>query len=134
MATAMKSFRLSRESISEFSESWPILLAGAAITLGLLYLGWFKPFWRIFLVLFAGAYFGCVLRGRFHRRLAAQYPNARFVPVLSIGLLVFTGGVICRMALPAIQGGSFDIVWLAVSFVCILAFVILNRHDPDVVQ
>jgi hypothetical protein len=38
------------------------------------------------------------------------------------------------MAFPAIQGSMLDIIWLAVSFFCVLIFVPVNRRDPDVVE
>jgi hypothetical protein len=43
-------------------------------------------------------------------------------------------GVFSRMAFREIQGSSFDLAWLAVSFGAILTFVLANRHDPDVVR
>lgn len=130
----MKSFRLDRESVSDVARGWPQLLAGLAIMLALTYLGWSVPVWRIILAIFIGTYFGGIFSGGFQRSLVARYPNARFHRLLSIGLLTATSGVICRMTFPTVQGGFLDIAWILFSFVFILAFVLLNRHDPDVMK
>jgi hypothetical protein len=130
----MKSFHLDRASVAAFLESWPIVLGCVAITGVLAWIGWSEPVWRVSLVLFAGVYFGYVLRGRLHHSVADCYPHARLRALLSIGLSVATGGVLCRMAFPAIQGSMLDIIWLAVSFFCVLIFVLVNRRDPDVVE
>ena len=130
----MKSFRLDRESVADFIESWPVIFASVALCVWLGYLGWFDAVWRVSLVLFAGAYFGYVIRGRLLQNLRSQYPNARWIGLLSIGFVVATLGVVARMAFPATQGGLLDIVWLSLSFVCILIFVVINRRDPDVLR
>src|SRR5690349_24789172 len=100
----MKSFRLDRESVSKFIESWPMLAISAAICLGLAYVGWTNAFWRVLLVVYAGAYFGYVVRGRLFANLRERYPNARWIGLLSVGLSVMTLGVLSRMAFHA-QGG-----------------------------
>lgn len=130
----MKSFRLDRESVGDFIQSWPIILIALALTGLLAYLGWLDAAWRVCLVLFAGAYFGYVLRGMLSQNLREHYPNARWIGLLSVGLVVATFGGTVRMAFPATQGGLVDIVWLSMSFVCILAFVVINRRDPDVLR
>ena len=130
----MKSFRLDRDSISDFIESWPIIVVSFALSVWLGYLGWFDPFWRVFLVLYAGAYFGYVVRGMLSQNLREGYPNARCILLLSVGLVVASLDVVARMAFPAAQGSLLDIVWLSISFVCILTFVVINRRDPDVLQ
>ena len=128
----MKSFRLDTESIHDAIASWPAILAAVAISAGLAYLGWLDAAWRALLILFATAYFGYLLRGRFADKLRAKYPNAKCLGLVSIGLTSATLGVFVRMLMPSLQGGWTDYVWLTVSFTTILAFVILNRHDPDV--
>ena len=128
----MKSFRLDRESVSDFIESWPVLVASVALCVWLGSVGWSNATWRILLVMYAGAYFGYIGRGRLSENLRERYPNARWTGLLSIGLSVMTLGVLARMALPAAQGGLLDIAWLSLSFLCILTFVVMNRRDPDV--
>ena len=49
-------------------------------------------------------------------------------------MATLTLGVAARMAFPQVQGPSFDLAWLGVSFGSILAFVVANRHDDDVVR
>lgn len=128
----MKSLRLDRQSIAELVESWPLVVVAIGISGWLGYMGWFDPAWRMSLVIFAGLYFGYVLRGSLGRGLAERFPNARFRGLLSVGMIVMTLGVLTRMGFPQTQGGAFDLAWLGVSFVSLLAFVIVNRRDPDV--
>jgi hypothetical protein len=130
----MKSFRLDRESVNDFVESWPIIFVALAVTGLFGYLGWLDAFWRVCLVLIAGAYFGYVLRGMLTQNLMARYPNARWIGLLSVGLVVAALGVFVRMAFPATQGDAVDIAWLSLSFVCILTFIVINRRDPDVLR
>jgi hypothetical protein len=130
----MKSFRLDQESVADIARSWPLIIAALGVSVGLAYLGWFDAAWRVSLVVFAGLYFGYVVRGSFAQNLQERYPNARFIGLLSVGLVVATLGVFTRMVFPNTQGGRLDIVWLAISFVSILTFVVINRHDPDVLR
>jgi len=39
-----------------------------------------------------------------------------------------------RVTFRAWQGTNFDLAWLGVSFVTILAFVVLNRGNKDVIN
>ena len=128
----MKSFRLDRESVTDFMESWPVLVASVALCVWLGYVGWSNVVWRVVLVLYAGAYFGYVVRGRLFGNLRERYPNARWIGLLSVGLSVMTLGVVARMAFRETQGGLLDMVWLSLSFICIFTFVVANRRDPDV--
>ncbi|MGN6545034.1 MAG: hypothetical protein ACTHK7_08285 [Aureliella sp.] len=130
----MKSFRLDTESITEAVESWPALCAAAALTALLVYLGRFDATSRIVLVVGGGVYFGYALREHLGRKLRLRYPRASWHVLLAIGLCVATAGVIARMALPAMQGSPLDLAWIVVSFVSILAFVVINRHDSDVLR
>jgi hypothetical protein len=130
----MKSFRLDGDSVAWFLDSWPALLIGGLLTGVLVYVGMRHPWGRVAGVLFCGAYGGYALRGVATKGLRKQYPNARWHWLLSIGLATATLGVFTRMAFPEVQCSSFDLAWLGVSFGTILAFVIANRHDPDVVR
>lgn len=134
MQTAMKSFRLDRRSVAHCIQSWPLIVVAVGASVWLGYLGWFDAVWRVSLVVFAGLYFGYIVRGSLAQNLKDRYPNARFIGLLSVGLVVATLGVGTRMAFPDTQGGLLDIVWLAVSFVFILTFVVINRHHPDVLR
>lgn len=130
----MKSFRLDTDSVKDAIESWPALLVAAVICAFLTYLGWFNAVWRGVLVAFGAAYFGCVLRGVFAKNLRSKYPNSSCLWLLSIGFCSATIGVITRMLFPSLQGGLPDYVWIAISFTTILAFVVVNRRDPDVLK
>src|SRR5688572_25315925 len=134
MVTFMKSFRLDRESVNGFVESWPIIFIAVAVTCLFGYFGWLDAFWRVCFVLFAGAYFGYVFRGMLTQNLSERYPNARSIGLVSVGLVAAALGVFVRMTFPDTQGGVVDIVWLSLSFVCILTFVVINRRDPDVLR
>jgi len=130
----MKSFRLDRDSVVCFLDSWPVLLVGGLVTCGLFSVGMSQSWGRLVGLLFCGIYGGFALRGFAAERLRRQYPNARWHTLLSIGMMTATLGVLTRMVFREVQGSSFDLAWLGVSFVTILAFVIANRHDPDVVR
>jgi hypothetical protein len=130
----MKSFRLDPSSVSEFLDSWPALLIGASLAGVLISLGIAHPWGRVGSVLLCGVYGGYRLRGVASDRLRERYPNARLHWLLSIGMATLTVGVLARMAFPEVQGTSFDMAWLGLSFGSILAFVIANRKDGDVVR
>lgn len=128
----MKSFRIDTDSVNDAVESWPALLIALAISATLAYWGWLDAACRATLVAFGAIYFGYVLRGALTRGVRSKYPNASCLWLLSIGLTSATLGVIVRMLFPSLQGGLTDYVWLAVSFLTILSFALINRHDPDV--
>lgn len=130
----MKSFRLDTDSINDTIKSWPALLAALVISSGLAYMGWFDAAWRGALIVFGAVFFGYYLRGRFTHRLRSKYPNATCLWLISIGMTSVALGVFARMLLPSLQGGLADYVWIVVSFTTILAFVVINRHDPDVLR
>jgi len=130
----MKSFRIDTDSINDAIESWPALLTALAISASLAYVGWFDATWRGILIVFGAVYFGYALRGTLTHNLRSKYPKATCIWLVSIGLTSVALGVIARMFLPSLQGGLTDYVWIAVSFTTILAFVVINRHDPDVLK
>lgn len=130
----MKSFRLDTDSINDAVESWPTLLIALAISASLVYLGWLDAAWRGTLIVFGAIYFGYTMRGTLTHGLRSKHPNASCIWLVSIGMTSAALGVIARMLLPSLQGGMTDYVWIAVSFSTILAFVVINRHDPDVLQ
>ncbi|MBI1348739.1 hypothetical protein GC163_20900 [bacterium] len=96
------------------------------------YFGWTDLFWRGLVIVFAGYYFGYLARGRLFQNLQEKYPRARGIGLLSIGMVTLTLGVLTRMTFQEMQGGAFDVAWLVASFIAILAFVIINRRDPDI--
>ena len=109
-------------------------MAGGILGAGLVYFGREQTWGPIAGVLLCGVYGGYALRGAASARLRERYPNARFHALLSIGMATLTLGIATRMAFPAVQGSAFDLAWLGVSFASILAFVVANRHDEDVVR
>jgi hypothetical protein len=127
----MRSFRLDPDSVTDFLRSWPVLLLGGLIAAMVVFLG--SAYWwtRILLPVLMGV---CVGPRLFVGRIREQYPNARHVWLLSIGMMTALVGVVARMAFPAWQGSKFDLTWLGVTFFTILAFVLLNRGDHDVVH
>jgi hypothetical protein len=130
----MKSFRLDRDSVREFFDSWPALVI-AAILGGLsVYFGVTQVWGRVAALLVFGVYGGYLLRGRVGERLQEKYPSARWVWLVAVGMTTAGFGVATRMAFPQVQGSAFDLTWLAISFLSILVFVIVNRKNKDVVQ
>ena len=130
----MKSFRLDRDSFNDAIESWPAFLVAFAIVASLAYLGWADSIWRGALIAFGASYLGYALRGTITHGLRTKYPNASYIWLLSIGLTSAALGVISRMLLPSLQGAQTDYVWITIAFSTILAFVVINRQDPDVLN
>jgi hypothetical protein len=130
----MKSFRLDRDSVTEFLDSWPSLLVGALLAGAFVYVGLTHVWGVVAGVVLCGVYGGYLLRGVAADRLRETYPNARWHGLLSVGMATMTLGVAARMAFPQVQGGVLDLAWLGVSFSSILAFVVANRHDGDVIR
>jgi hypothetical protein len=130
----VKSFRLDTDSIKDAIESWPAILTALAISAPLLHVGWFDATWRGILIAFAAVYFGYALRGTLTKNIRSKYPNATCIWLVSIGLSSAAFGVIARMLMPSLQGGIADYLWIILSFTTILAFVVINRRDPDVLK
>jgi len=128
----MRSFRLDRESLSDALQSWPAMVGAIAMCCAVAYVGWTHLFWRGLVIVFAGYYFGYVARGNLFHNLQEKYPQARYIGLLSMGMVTLTLGVLVRMTFREMQGGAFDVVWLLAAFIAILAFVIINRRDPDI--
>ncbi|HVX13700.1 MAG TPA: hypothetical protein VHC22_21135 [Pirellulales bacterium] len=125
----MKSFRLERRSVEEFVEGWPVF---AISIVGGVLLGWLQatyPLARVFIPLSFGFAFGPRMVGQ----LRHKYPTAKQLWLLSVGFTTCLVGVAARMAFPAWQGGRFDLVWVITAFVFILAFVLVNRGNKEVV-
>jgi hypothetical protein len=130
----VKSFRLDPDSIKDAIQSAPAMIAAVALCGLLAYLGWLDAIWRAVLIAFGALYFGYVFRGSLTQSLRSKYPNASYIGLLSIGLCAVMFGVLARMVFPTLQGGYLDYVWLSISFTTILAFVVINRQDPDVLK
>jgi hypothetical protein len=129
----MKSFRLDGDLVAEFLDSWPTLLIGGLLVGALVYVGFKQPWAWVAGMLLCGVYGGYELRGVASGQLRKRYPNARFHWLLSIGMATLTIGAATREAFRQVQGTGFDLAWLGVSFCSILAFVVANRQDEDVI-
>jgi hypothetical protein len=130
----MRSFRLDRDSIAEVLDSWPALVVGILLASLFAYLGIMHLWGRVCAVLLSGTYGGFLLRGVVGRRLREQYPGARWIWLLSVASATLVVGVAARMAFPQIQATAFDSAWLGVSLFSILAFILINRKDKNVVR
>lgn len=130
----MKSFQLDKDSIRDAIESWPAVIIAVAVFGIVSYFGWFVAMWRATLIGMAAVYFGYVFRGMAYQKLRSQYPNASHISLLSIGMCACIFGVLARMLFPHLQGGVVDYTWLSISFTTILAFVVINRRDKDVLK
>lgn len=125
----MRSFRLDPDSVDEVVESWPLFLVALVIAIPLGLLAANNPWGRILIPML----FGVVLGPRIVGRLRRSYPTAKHLWLLSIGMMTSFIGVLARMAFPDWQGAGFDLTWLGIAFFTILAFVLVNRGNKDVV-
>lgn len=128
----MKSFRIDRDSVDTFLASWPIFIAAIALAACIVWFGWVHWWWRVTAVTVAGLYIVYVMRGHLAALIHKKYPHAKAPLLLSIGFVAMTLGLLVRMTFPKLQGGWLDLTWIAVAFCSILAFVVINRGDPDV--
>lgn len=126
----MKSFRLDHDSVTEFLQSWPVFIAGGLIGSTVVVIGRDQWWSRLFIPLLGV----CLGPRLFVGRMRERYPTARHLWLLSIGTMTALLGVVLRMAFRAWQGTAFDLTWLGVSFFTILAFVVLNRGNKDVIK
>lgn len=125
----MKSFRLDPDSVQEAIAGWPVFLL--AIILGTA-TAWFATTYQWSRIL-TPLLFGIALGPRFVGGLRQKYPTANQLWLLSIGMATALVGVTARMVFPSWQGAEFDLPWIGVAFVSILAFVVVNRGDKNVV-
>ena len=132
LAKNLKSFRLDTDSIKDAIDSWPVILVAVALCGLFATLGWSDATWRVTLIAFGAIYFGYAFRGSLTQNLRSKYPNASCMSLLSICSFAVTFGLLVRMIFPTLQGGFLDYVWLSISFTTLLAFVVINRRDPDV--
>ena len=132
LAKNLKSFRLDTDSIKDAIDSWPVILVAVALCGLFATLGWSDATWRVTLIAFGAIYFGYAFRGSLTQNLRSKYPDASCMSLLSICSFAVTFGLLVRMIFPTLQGGFLDYVWLSISFTALLAFVVINRRDPDV--
>lgn len=125
----MRSFRLDPDSVQDVVESWPWMLATLIPAVGLGYLAVTYEWARMLVPIAFAAALGprAIIVWRQH------YPTAKQLWLLSVGMTTLLIGVALRMAFPAWQGSAFDLTWLGVAFLTILAFVLINRGNKDVV-
>jgi hypothetical protein len=131
-ATAVRSFRLDPDSVTDVLDNWPVLLGSALIAGLLFYLGITHAWARYVLVVISGLWIALALRGATAERIREKYPEARFIWLLSAGLTIATLGVATRMLRRETGVSVLDLVWLAPSFALILAFVLINRNNGTI--
>lgn len=125
-----KSFRLDRESFQEL----PAVVAALAIFGVLYYFDVFSASLTPVLIISGVLLVGYLVAGGLHKQLQSRYPNAAHTWLLVIGFAALSVGVAARMLLPSLQGGWLDYLGLAISFITILTFILINRRDSDVVS
>ena len=125
----MKSFRLDRQSVQEFIAEWPWWLVLLPIGLATAWCARSNPWEQIVIPLLLGLAIAPGLLVEIPRR----YPTASCSWLLAVGMSCLLIGVTCRMAFPAWQSTTFDLCWLATSFVAILTFLLINRSKKNVV-
>jgi len=127
----MRTFRLDPDSVRDFVTSWPLVLACTAVGSAIAMLATTHHWGRILIPVL----FGIALGPRLvDGQLREKYPTAKHLWLLSIGLMTSLIGIIARMAFPGWQGTGFDLTWLGTAFFSILAFVLVNHRNKDVVQ
>ena len=110
------------------------LSIGAALFLTLNYFHIAEKAWRIAMLLAGAVFVGYLIRGQTCRVLRRQYPNARWIGLLAVGLSIMTFGCIARWLVPGGHESMFTMAFILPAGVCIFAFVIINRKDPDVTR
>lgn len=130
----MRSFRLDRDSFPT-PGGWIALAVAAALALATTWGGAFSGArGRAWLAAFGVLTVAMLARDLIAGRLAERFPEARGRWLLGAGLVVLTSGVAFLLASPRSARGPVDLVWLGPAFGLILAFVVLNRGDRDVVE
>ncbi len=130
----MRSFRLDPNSVTDFFDAWLALLIALLLVCLAAYLGIANGWGRVITVLASGTYFGFSLRGVGAHPLRERYPGARWFWLLTVGLATSVVGAATLMAFPAQRATAFDLTWLGVSFFAILAFILANRKNENVVR
>ena len=128
----MKSFRLHIESKSELVQSAIGLIIGVGVFLALQHFDVSGIGYRVVMLLLAAVMAGYLWRGQLGRTLRRRFPNARWIPLLAVGFTIAGFGVIARFVLPQADDGWFTLAFILPAGACIVAFVIINRRDPDV--
>jgi len=126
----MKSFRLDPDSVKDVLKGWPLMLI--LIIAGSL-LAWLSVRYE-WVRIFVPLVFGVAIGPTIGSQLRQKYPTATGLWLLTIGMTTCLIGVLARMAFPSWQGTGFDLSWLGITFCSILAFVIINAGNKDVVR
>ena len=131
-SNVMRSFRLDIVSVTKLLDSWPAFVI-APLLVGLFaYLGITHLWGRVCAVLMCGFFCGYLFRGLTAQRFRERYPDARWIWLLTIGQTSLVVGVATILAFPNRLRTLFDVAWLAMSFLSILLFVVINRRNPNV--
>ncbi|MFO0890692.1 MAG: hypothetical protein U0790_16305 [Isosphaeraceae bacterium] len=131
----MRSFRLDPECVTQFRENLPGLLVGGLMAV---LIARFRPALlrdgTTAAVIVAAICLVDLALGRIHRRLRQAYPGAQFYGLVTTGFAILLGGFAVWMVFRRDLGLGFNLAWPGVSFVLILAFVLLNRKNPAVLR
>jgi hypothetical protein len=130
----MKSFRLYTGPKAELIQGIVALLIGVGLFLALHYVTIAETAWRVVAVMAGAVFVGYLCRGQLSRSLRQQYPNARWIGLLAVGLAIAAFGVIARFVVPGAEEGAFTLAFILPAGGCIATFVIINRSDPDVTR
>ena len=130
----MKSFRLHTGSTAEIVQ----LIIAAIISIGLFWT--FRYFqitdtaYRVISIMVVAVVVAYLCRGTLCRSLRRQYPNARWIGLLAVGISVATFGTAARFIVPGADQGALTLGYILTAGACIATFVIINRSDPDVTR
>ncbi len=129
----MKSFRLHIQSRSDLLQSLLGFLIGSAAVLILLYAPIPSQLAQTLLLLAAAIITGYLIRSYPARALRRRYPNARMLPLLTIGLSICAAAAFFQFFLLP-QSPTLMLAFYLPAFTFIAAFIFINRRDPDVMK
>lgn len=128
----MKSFRLQIEDRKDLLLSLLWMAMGALIVLVSYWLGVGEVAAKTMMLLSGAFSVGFFARGHACRALRHKYPNARWIPLVAIGLAFASFLPIAMIVLPKGISNGAMLPFVLAAGGCLATFVIRNRHDPDV--
>jgi len=133
----MKSFRFKRPAGDDKTEVLALFI-GMAIVAGLyaaldsIGLAHFTP--KVFALMLAPFFVIHLFRGNLKRIVRERYPSAKHIWLLGIAAALFASWQIAEHAIPTLGQGWPALAFLLPAIGAIVAFLVINRHDPDVMR
>ncbi len=133
----MKSFRFKRPAGDDKLEVIALLI-GMAIVAGLyaaldsIGLANFTP--KVFALMLTPIFVIHLFRGGLKQIARSRYPSAKHIWLLGIAAASFSSWGIAQICFPEAEQGWIALGFILPSIGAIVAFLVINRHDPDVMQ